>query len=326
MTDVSVIIVNLNTRELLRACLNSVRSEESRVGLEVIVIDNGSSDGSVDMVRREFPHVHLLRNRTNEGFAKPNNVGMRMATGTYLFLLNSDTVVRSGSIATLASFMDAHPDVGACGPMLVYPNGALQPSVKGFPTLWTHCCDMLLFDRLFPRIRFFSRGEMTTFGYDKTGEVDHLMAAAFLVRREVLETVGMFDERFSIYYNDMDWCYRMNQGGWKVCYIHDAQVVHHLGQTATVVNKNLEYFEELHNNIMLFYRKHYGRWTVVVYKLLMIVGFSARTAGWTVYRMIRPSERADQMFNFSRKTLALALKFWVPLPYSMNESKECPGA
>ncbi len=313
MTDISTIIVNLNTRELLRACLASVYAEDSRLQNEVIVIDNGSTDGSTDMVRREFPRVRLHTNTSNEGFARPNNVGMQMATGRYILLLNSDAALHPGALRKLSAFLDNNSGVGACGPRLVYPDGRQQRSVKGFPSLWTHFCDMCLLDKVFPRSHLFGKGEMEYFSYDETQEVDHVMAAAFLVRREVLETAGVIDERFSIYYNDMDWCYRIKALGWKIFYVHDAVVTHHGGKTVAAVNRDFSYFHELYDNVMLFYQKRYGRPGVIVYKLTLAGGFLIRSIAWTVRWLVRRSEHAQMMMRFSWKSLAIGARFWVPV-------------
>jgi GT2 family glycosyltransferase len=302
MTDISIIVVNLNTRELLQACLESVYADGSAVSSEVIVIDNGSSDGSVDLVKERFPHVRLVTNRTNEGFARPNNVGMQMAKGRHVFLLNSDASLHPGTLGRLCEFLDSHPEAGACGPRLVYPDGRLQRSVKGFP------------DRLLPGSALVGKGEMAYFPYDRTGEVDHVMAAAFLVRREVLDDVGLLDERFSIYYNDMDWCYRMKKAGWRIFYVHDATVTHHGGKTVEQVNRSFERFDELYNNVMLFYYKRYGRWGVIAYKLLMVPGFLLRSAAWTARWMVERSDRARTMMTFSLRSLATGARFWGPLP------------
>lgn len=310
MPDVSVIIVNWNTKDLLKACLASVFADVAGREVEVLVIDNGSSDGSAEMVEREFPRVKLQCNQMNEGFAKPNNDGMRVAGGTYILLLNSDTVVRSGAVAALVSFMDRHPDAGACGPRLVNPDGSTQRSVKGFPTLWTHLCDMLFLDKAFPRSRLLGRGEMAYFSYDSVEEVDHVMAAAFLVRRGVLEGVGLFDEHFTIYYNDMDWCYRIRKRGWKIWYVPTAAIVHYRGQTVNKLNRDFACVEEMYNNVMLYYLKHHGRWSVVVYRLLLALGFVVRSAGWNLYTLVNPSERIAHMARFSLRALRIGLAFW----------------
>jgi GT2 family glycosyltransferase len=157
---------------------------------------------------------------------------------------------------------------------------------------------------------------MKYFPYERTAEVDHLMAAAFLVRREVLATVGMLDEQFSIYYNDMDWCYRMKNYGWKVYYVHDATVMHHLGRTIGELNRDFSRFDELYNNTMLFYQKRYGSWAVIIYKMMLAVGFLPRSILWTVRRMVERSDYSRMMMTFSWKSLSLGLRFWVPLPYT----------
>lgn len=312
MTELSVIIVNLNTRQLLEDSLRSVLGQDIP-GIEVMVIDNGSTDGSAEMVQSKFPAVRIVKNERNEGFAKPNNVGMRQTAGKYVFLLNSDTVVKPGAIKTLVSFLDAHPDVGACGVRLVYPDGRLQKSVKGFPTLWTHFCDMTALDKVFSGTTLFGRGEQAYFDYTRTQDVDHVMAAALLVRREVLTTTGLFDERFSIYYNDMDWCYRMKKSGWKISYVQDAEVVHHLGRTIGELNRGLEYLDELYDNTMLFYQKHYGRKAVVIYRLFLAMGFVPRTLFWWARRLFDHSGQAAHMSVFSWRSLILGVKFWKPV-------------
>jgi GT2 family glycosyltransferase len=310
--DISIIIVNLNTRELLDACLASVENERSSLALEVIVIDNGSTDGSAAMVQERYPGTVLVRNTRNEGFARPNNEGLHRARGRNLLLLNSDTVVRPGAFRVMVDFLDAHPDAGACGPKLIYPDGRLQFSVKGFPTLWTHFCDMTYLDRLFPGSHVFGRGEMRYFDYGHAAPADHLMAAAFLVRRETYERIGPLDERFAIYYNDMDWCYRMVQGGWTIWYVPEAVVEHHLGKTVGAVNSRFTLFTMLYNNVMFFYQKHYGRWTIVVYRLLLACGFAVRSIGWTLIAAMRPSAHSSHMRSFAFKSLLLGFAFWRP--------------
>ena len=313
---ISVIIVNYNTQGLLQACLRTVFREAAEVPLEVLVIDNGSADGSVQMVRAEFPRVRLTVNAANRGFAGPNNDGIRGSRGEYVLLLNSDTEVRPGALRILKRFLDEHPEAAACGPMLLNSDGSVQHSVRGFPTLWTHACDMLFLDRLFPRTRFFGRGAMAYFPYDRTAAVDHVMAAAFLVRGDVLSTVGLLDERFVLYHNDMDWCYRMVQDGWRIYYVHDSQVVHHGGKTMDLVNRDLAYLDEQWNNTMLFYQKHYGRASVAAFKIILAIGFVPRALGWWLIRAARPTPRSLLMSAFSMKTLRIGLAFWQPLPYT----------
>ncbi|HUI11763.1 MAG TPA: glycosyltransferase family 2 protein [Bacteroidota bacterium] len=313
---ISVVIVNYNTRDLLEACLGTVFREAKEVPLEVLVIDNGSTDGSVEMVRTRFPAVCLTVNEVNRGFAAPNNDGIRASRGEYVLLLNSDTEVRPGAFRVLKRFLDTHPEAGACGPLLLNTDGSVQHSVKGFPTLWTHACDMFFLDRMFPRSHFFGGGEMAYFGYDRTEPVDHVMAAAFLVRQPVLASVGLLDERFVLYHNDMDWCYRMVRGGWKVYFVREAEVVHHGGKTMDIVNRDLSRLPEQWNNVMLFFQKHYGRLSVAAFRIILAAGFLPRALGWQVARALRPAPRSLHMAAFSMRTLLIGLAFWRPLPYT----------
>jgi GT2 family glycosyltransferase len=312
VVGVSAIIVNWNTQALLGACLEALFAEEDSVGLEVIVVDNGSRDGSVEMVRTRFPKVRLQANPDNQKFAKPNNDGMRMAAGRYILILNSDAEVEKGAVRALKGHLEAHPEVGACGPMLVYPDGTLQRSVAKNHTLWTHVCDMLLLDKLFPKSRVFAGGVMASYPYDaeRTQEVECLMGAAFMVRREVIEQSGMFDENLSIYYNDEDWFRRIRADGWHVVYVPEARVVHHHGVTTSLANADLGLVEEMYRNVTWYYTKHYGRLGAMFYKLMLLVGFLPRTIGWAVVNALRPTERSKRMLPFARRTVAIAAAFW----------------
>lgn len=297
----------MNTRELLRECLESVR--QSTVAKEVIVVDNASTDGSPEMVAQQFPEIILQRNSKNERFAKPNNDAMKISRGRYLFLLNSDAAVRPGALERLVTFMDSHANVGTCGPQLLFPDGRIQPSCRGFVSLWTHCCDMFLLDRLFPSSPLFAGSEMTFFDHKEEREVDHVMAAAVIVRREVVQSVGMFDEKFSIYYNDLDWSYRIAASGWKTVYLPSAQVVHHLGSTARPLIKEENIFREQYENIVYFYQKHFGVTSVVAYKILLAIGFLPRTLFWFLRSIVDRSETVQQRLDFSVRTLIFAISF-----------------
>lgn len=306
--QVSVVIVNYNTRDFLRAAVQSV--VEATVRSEVIVVDNGSQDGSVEMIEREFPDVCLVRNKTNERFAKPNNDAISIARGRYVFLLNSDARILMGSLETLLEYMEQHPDVGMCAPQLLNPDGSLQRSCRGFITPWTHCCDMLALDRLFPRSTIFARSEMTYFDHQTVREVEHAMAAAILIRREVLEQVGGFDERLTIYLNDVDLSLRVKRAGWRILFLPTAKVIHHLGKTVGQMNTQFALFDEQYQNSFYYFHKHFGRWSVIVYKLLLVVGFIPRTIYWSIIALVRPTELARHMRMFSWKSLLLGLQLW----------------
>lgn len=308
MVDVSVIIINYNTRELLREALRSVVN--CTIPKEIIVIDNASNDGSAEMVRKEFPEVKLFVNTTNERFAKPNNMAMEIAKGRYYFLLNSDATISSDTLDVLLKYMEIHSDVGVCAPQLIYPDGSIQPSCRGFITLWTHFCDMLILDRIFPKSKIFAKSEMTYFDHRSVREVDHVMAAAILVRREAIMSSGMFDENLSINYNDLDLSYRIRKKGWKIVFYPEAQVIHHHSKTTNMMNTQFELFQELYSNVFYYFKKHYGKYSVVLYKMFMTVGFSMRTIFWFFRSSFYASDSAKYMLIFSWKSLLLALKIW----------------
>jgi hypothetical protein len=315
MIEVSVIIVNRNTRELLRACLTSINADVSVTSRETIVVDNGSTDGSREMLAEDFPHVRVRFNDHNEGFARPNNDAMRMAQGKYFFLLNSDAWIEPGTLGAMKTFLDTHPEAGACGPRLIYPDGRQQRSVSRSHSLLTHFFDMTGLDRLFAESPLFGGGEMTTCPYDPaaTSTVENLMGAAFMTRRTVTEKTGMFDEELSIYYNEMDWFMRMRNDGWGVYYVPTTAVRHHRGATTAIVNSGFQHFTEMYYNVFFFFQKHYGFPAVVVYRLLLIAGFTPRLVLWWGRSLSDRSEYVKHMRTYSGKVLALGLRFWVPV-------------
>jgi GT2 family glycosyltransferase len=235
--DVSVIIVNWNTCELLRQCLQSVYDQGSSK-IEVILVDNGSSDDSVNMVRREFSQVKLLANQDNRGFAAANNQGIGLAKGRYILLLNSDTVILDRAIEKTVFYADKHSDTAVTGCRVLNPNGTLQNSCFMFPSV----LNWLLFStyayRLFPRSRFFGREQMTWWRRDDSREVDVVTGCYMLVRKEAIDQVGTMDERFFMYAEETDWCYRFKAKGWKNRFTPDAEIVHIGGASAIKLGAN----------------------------------------------------------------------------------------
>ena len=196
MTDVSIIIVNWNTRELLLDCIRSLREETRERSMEIIVVDNHSSDGSPGAVRERFPSVEVIENDGNLGFAKANNIGIRRSTGRYVCLVNTDIVALDRCVERLAGYMDRHPEVGALGPRTVDEHGRLRRNCREFPSLRNTLAEALFLDRLFPRSRLFRGRVLHDFDFDATREVDVLSGCFLMVRREALEEVGLMDEAF----------------------------------------------------------------------------------------------------------------------------------
>ncbi len=256
MPDLSIIIVNWNVRELLRRCLASIYAGLGDLEVEVIVVDNASTDGSVDAVRAEFPLVRLIANADNVGFTVGNNQGLRQSRGRYVLLLNPDTEVVGDALTTMVAYMDAHPDVGALGPQLLWPDGRVQSSRRRFPTMATAFLESTILQQWFPRHPALARYYVLDRADDETQDVDWVTGACLLARREAIEQVGLLDEGFFMYSEELDWCYRCRRAGWRVVYLPAAQVIHHEGQSSgqVVPLRHVRF----HSSKVRFFGKHFG--------------------------------------------------------------------
>jgi GT2 family glycosyltransferase len=251
--EVSVIIVSYNTRELLRECIESILCEQGDgLGVEVIVVDNASADGSAAMVAERFPQVRLIANPDNRGFGAACNQGLEIAQGRYALILNADIRAQPGALQRLVEFMDAHPDAAICGGQLRYPDGRIQPSCARDLTLWWVFCEQSMLAKLFPRTRLFGGYWRTHWDFSATIETEQVMGACMMLRRPF----PRFDEDYFLYCEDTDLCYRVRQAGGKIYYVHNAVFVHHLGasgepQRAQMViyyNRGKErYFRKFHS-------------------------------------------------------------------------------
>src|SRR5260221_7290212 len=217
--DVSVVVVTWNALPWLERCLESV------AGHETIVVDHGSTDGSLELVRARFRAVRVIE-QENRGMGAGNNAGMRIAGGRYFFLLNPDAWVSGDAIERLVAFADAHPEAAVVGPRLRNPDGSLQRSARGFPSVWRLATAYLFIRKLAPRSRRLNPLYAGGFDHDKAREVDWVVGAALLVRREAVDAVGLFDEDFFMFSEEADWLFRFRQAGWKVWFYPGAEVVH----------------------------------------------------------------------------------------------------
>jgi N-acetylglucosaminyl-diphospho-decaprenol L-rhamnosyltransferase len=247
--DVSVIVVNWNTRDLLERCLRSIQAEGGKV--QAIVVDNASSDGSRELVRRQFPDVELIANEDNRGFAPANNQGMERANGRYLLLLNSDAALEPGALQSLTSYADQHPEAGILGPKLLNPDGSLQPSGGRLPTPLSTIGELFGLNALGGRPRYGTRRD-----YDRPAIVDEVSGAAMLIARGVVDRIGGLDERFRWGYEDVDYCLRARRAGWQVHYVPQARVLHDWGGS-----RRLAPASTMLNAIdgrRWYFRKHFG--------------------------------------------------------------------
>lgn len=253
--DLSVVIPSYNTRELMEQALRTVAEASEGLRVQVIVVDNASRDGSPEMVEARFPGAELIRNDRNLGFGGANNIAFRRVKGRHVLLLNSDTIVRADTLRALVEFMDAHPEAGAAGCKILNPDGTLQLDCRrGFPTPSAAFCKLTGLSRLFPRSRRFARYNLTYLDPEETNEVDALSGSCMIVRRRVLEEVGGFDEDYFMYGEDLDWCYRMRQAGWKIYYVPATQIIHFGGASGRGESMRIQFRKNAAMSI--FVRKH----------------------------------------------------------------------
>jgi GT2 family glycosyltransferase len=251
----SVLIVNWNTRELLRACLQSLRRYPLSEPMEVWVLDNASHDGSAEMVRAEFLEVRLIASERNLGYAAGNNLLLQRAQGEYLLLLNPDTEMTEHALDTAVYYMRQNPDVAALGAKLVHPDGRVQRSVRAFPEPEAVMWEYLGLARLFPRSRRFGAYRMTWFAYDRIAEVDQPMGTFLMLSRRAVSAVGLMDEQFPIFFNEVDWCYRAKGMGFRIVFHPGVVIIHHGGASTRQVRPQMIW--ESHRSLQKFYEKHY---------------------------------------------------------------------
>ena len=244
--DVTVVVVTWNALPYIEQCLESVR------GRDTIVVDHGSTDGTLDLVRSRFPEVRVIE-QENRGMGGGNNTGMRAADGRWFFLLNSDAWVEGGGLDDLVAFADEHPEVAVVGPRLVNTDGTLQRSVRGEPSLWRLATEYLAIRKLAPRSRRLNAFYAGGFAHDEVLDVDWLFGPALLVRREAADAVGLFDEDFFMFSEEVDWMTRFRRAGWKILFFPGAQVVHVGGAS----HGGTLYIENLRGHLRWF-DKHRG--------------------------------------------------------------------
>jgi hypothetical protein len=287
--DLSILIVSWNVRELLKRCLLSLRQQMTdnkpppdspsgtgRPASEIWIVDNASTDGTVEMVRAEFPEAHLIANSENVGFTRGNNQALAQARGRYLFLLNPDTELHPGALATLLNYLDAHTRVGIAGPRLFYGDGTTQSSRRRFPTLATAFLESTRLQQWFPHSRILSRYYMLDTADDATQSVDWINGSAMFVRREVYEQIGSLDETFFMYSEELDWCYRAKQTGWEVVYLPTAQITHHEGKSSEQAGAQRDIY--FHSSKVHFFRKYRGPWVAEVLRGFLLLMFAYQIA------------------------------------------------
>lgn len=305
--DVSIIIVNWNTKELLRNCLISIDEKAGNVDYQIIVIDNASSDGSAEMVKTGFPAVLLIDNSKNQGFAAANNQGIRIAKGRYILLLNSDTLICDSAIEKTVRYADKHPEAAAVGCQVRESSDKIQMTCFRFPSLLNLSLRASGLATLFKYNRFFGREETLLWRRDTEREVDIVSGMFMLVRHEAIREVGLMDETYFLYFEDTDWCYRFFKAGWKMVFWPGAKIIHIDAGSKSTDQDGLRMFVQFQKSLLIFFKKHYGGLIYFVARLMLAVSFGLRWCCWALAALFKRTLSSD-------------------VNYEIENTKKCWGA
>jgi GT2 family glycosyltransferase len=300
----SVIVVTWNGRRYVMECLESLRRVPRALTIEIIVVDNASTDGTPDAIEEEFQDIILVRSETNVGFAKANNLGIQLSTGRHLCLVNSDVVIPPGCLERLVDYMERNPSVGVLGPKMLSPIGDVGYSVMRLPTVWNSLCCAVGLHTLLPASKWFAGFQMNGYPYDSVDDVEVLTGWFWMISRPALGTVGGLDERFFMYGEDIDWCHRFRDAGWRVVFYPFAEALHY--GAASSGKTPIRFYIEMHRANLQYFRKHHGRLGWLGYLMVMWIHHSLRIAANGLASVIRPSSRADAVFKVKRSALCLA--------------------
>lgn len=268
--DLSIVIVNWNTRQPLAGCLQFVQETAGDLALEIFVVDNASADGSAAMVRERFPWVQLIANHENVGFSAANNQAIRQSQSRYVLLLNSDTEVHPGALGTMVRFMNEYPQAGGCGPLLLNADGSLQVSCHPMLTPWREFWRLLFLDRIWRRATY----GMSRWNRDTPREVEVIKGACLMLRREALDQVGLLDTRYFMYTEEVDLCHRLGRAGWRLYWTPEARVVHYGGSSTRQAAEAM--YIQLYRSKVQFFRKAGGEPQARLFKALLALAYLPR--------------------------------------------------
>jgi GT2 family glycosyltransferase len=290
--DLSIIIVNWNTKQVILDCIASIYRTVRQVTFEIIVVDNASTDGSVEAICKAYPGVAVIVNSSNLGFAGANNIAMKRMRGKYALLLNSDTLLKESTVDDMFDFMERHPEAGLCGPQLLNEDESKQVSVGNFPVLLTEFMSKILVRYLFPkkyRAAFSTKYSI----FDGPTKVDVVVGACMMVRKTAIEAVGMLDEEYFFLYEEIDWCYRMHYAGWSVYHLPNVQIYHFGGFSRKEIN--LRSRAESWRSRYLFYKKNL-HFSMFSWLGLLLLGMAQTAYQLMIYTILN----VITLFSFKR--------------------------
>ncbi len=288
--ELSIVIVSYNCRTLLRDCLTSIPQAAGGLSHEIILIDNNSEDGTPALIQKQFPHVRLVRNPANRGFARATNQGLIMSTGQYILLLNPDAIPGGRACQRTHEYMEGHPGLAAATCKVVRPDGRLDPSCKRrFPSVWDAFARMSGLSRLFPKSRVFARYDTYYLDEDTRQEVPLIDACYMMIRRAALEDIGLFDERFFMFAEEMDWCKRAHDRDWSIGYDPAGTTTHIKGEVTRHLPFRMLY--QFHRSMALYYLKYHRWWNPM--NILVLLGIVCRWLTLMSVNVLRKERRVS---------------------------------
>lgn len=286
--DVSIVIVNYNTKRLTCDCIQSIIDSKMSFSYEIFVVDNASSDGSVEEFKRVFPHISVIANIENVGFSKANNQAIRVSSGRYVLLLNSDTIVQQNTLSTMIDYMDHHQDIGASGCEVNLPDGTLDKAChRGFPTPEASFYYMTGLAKRFPKSFKYNSYHKSYMNMHEIHDIDCLVGAFMMVNRKAIEQVGLLDEDFFMYGEDIDWCYRIKEANWRIIYNPTVSIIHYKGASSR--RKPFKIVYEFHRAMYLFHKKHYAKKYNGIINMLVYLGISIKLSLSTTINILKKS-------------------------------------
>ncbi|MHB1688820.1 MAG: glycosyltransferase [Ignavibacteriaceae bacterium] len=316
--DLSIIIVNYNVKEFLQNLLHSIAKAAQNISHEIIIVDNASDDGSVEFIQEKFSGVKLIVNQKNLGFSKANNIGLKIASGDFLLLINPDTIVREDTFQKMLKFFEEYPEAGMAGCKILNPDGTLQLACRrSFPGPWTSFCKVTGLSTLFPNSKIFARYNLTYLDEDQTYEVDAISGSFMMIKKETLDKVGGLDEQFFMYGEDLDLCFRIQKAGYKVYYVHSTQIIHYKGESTK--RSSLDETKIFYQAMNLFVKKHFSSSLLVEIILTSAIAFRKSFAFLGKRKLVIASVLLDFIFFdlslFAADKFYSAVGHWRGFPY-----------
>ena len=307
MYKLSIIIVNYNVKEFILNLLQSINSAAKNISYEVIIVDNASDDGSVEIIKEKFPSVNLIVNTKNVGFGKANNQALTNAKGDFILLINPDTIVREDTFDRMFAFFESMPEAGMAGCKVLNPDGTLQLACRrSFPGPWTSFTKVVGLSTLFPKSKLFAKYNLTYLDENKTYEVDAISGSFMMLRKEVYAKIGGFDPEFFMYGEDLDLCYRVQKSGFKVFYVHSTEIIHYKGESTK--RSSLDETKVFYDAMHLFVKKHFSSSFIVEYILRLAIFIRKLIATVNIYKL--PLFTAFVDYIFFTTTLFISEKIY----------------